>query len=97
MMDLTALEGSADGIASALTMLRAADLIGQEPHLDQYAWDKASELSRADTPFTSLLVAALVRADTTNAALIRACWPELAAATQRAYDTGSPDGEVRRG
>ena len=95
-MDMTALEGATDGIASALARMRAAYLIGQEPALDQYAWDKAAELSRGDTPFTSLIAAALVRADTTNAALIRACWPELADATQRAYDTGSPSGERPR-
>jgi hypothetical protein len=43
-------------------------------------------LARADVDFYALVIAAMIRADTTNAARLRSVFPELWDETQRRYD-----------
>ena len=71
---------------------RRMDVFDPEPHLDPYAWHQATDLIHDDVPFAALIAAALVRADTTNAGLIRACWPTLSETAQARYD--APGGRL---
>jgi hypothetical protein len=55
----------------------------------------AKELLRFDPPFYALLMAAIQRADTNNAAKLHAAWPELWAETYQRYHApgGALEGE----
>ncbi|MFN2345595.1 MAG: hypothetical protein ABR616_07755 [Dermatophilaceae bacterium] len=63
-----------------------------DPPLDLYAWDLSVDLARNDVPIAALLAAALLRADSANAAKLRAAWPTLTAVTQLRYD--APGGRL---
>lgn len=78
-------EAVANGLRSAIELARRMDVFGSEPPLDTYAWRGATDLFRADHPFAALIAAALHQADSTNAALIRACWPTLSETAQARY------------
>lgn len=86
-LDLQLMNGAARGIANGVREGRRAGALTDEPTLDGYAWQWATDLMHDDVPFAALIAAALYRADTGNAALIRACWPGIAADTQTRYDT----------
>ena len=79
--------GVEEGLRRAVDTARRMQALTAEPHLSLHAWTHAVTLYRADVPITALLAAALLRADTGNATLIRACWPQLAVDTQTRYDT----------
>ena len=51
-----------------------------------YDFKKAVELSRADVPFYALIMAAMLRADSTNIEKLKETWPEIADETQKRYD-----------
>jgi len=44
------------------------------------------DISDSNPPFYALIMAALRQADTTNATLICACWPEVAAEFEARYN-----------
>jgi hypothetical protein len=89
-LDLDLMDGAVRGIANAVRRARLADVLSDEPHLDGYAWARTTELSADDPPFATLIAAALLKADGTNAGLIRACWPGIAADAAHAYAHGAP-------
>lgn len=62
-----------------------------------YDYEVSRKIAAADPPFASLVMAALRKADSTNAAIIRHAWPQIAAEAQRRYDApgGVLPGEVR--
>lgn len=51
-----------------------------------HAWRHAQVLHVEDVPFDALIMAAIWRADSTNAALLTAAFPAIAAETQARYD-----------
>jgi len=50
------------------------------------AYQTGARLARADVDFYALVIAAMMRADTVNAAKLRAAFPELWGETQARYD-----------
>jgi len=60
-----------------------------------YDYRMASDLLRGNPPFYALIMAAMQRADTPNAAKLRAAWPEVWAELNARYHTpgGYLDGE----
>jgi hypothetical protein len=61
--------------------------------MTRYDFDTSRALAAADVPFEALIMAALRRADSSNAATLRAAFPVLAAETQERYD--APGGILR--
>lgn len=55
-----------------------------------YDYDRGRALAIADEPFYALIQAAMRRADSTNAAVLRAGWPDVWAELQARYN--SPGG-----
>ena len=74
----------------------------EETPLDLYAYRAGVEISRQDPPFAGLIFAALYRADSTNARIIRAVYPGIATIGQARYDAPGGflphenDGEAQR-
>ena len=58
----------------------------EETTLDLVAYRAGVEISRQDPPFAALIFAALYRADSTNARIIRAVYPGIASTGQARYD-----------
>lgn len=58
----------------------------EEPPLDVHAFRLGMGIARQDPPFAALILAALYRADSTNARIIRAVFPTIAATGQARYD-----------
>ena len=54
--------------------------------MSRYDYHASQMLDQFDAPFYGLIMAALRKADTSNAAKIRAAWPEVAAEFQARYD-----------
>ncbi len=50
-------------------------------------YEVARELERRDVPFYGLIMAAMWRADSENAARLRAAWPEVWEELQARYNT----------
>lgn len=42
-----------------------------------YDYAASREIAAADPPFYALIMAAMRKADTVNAALLRTCWPDI--------------------
>lgn len=57
---------------------------------DYFAYRASLELSRTDPPFYGLVMAAMRKADTTNAAILRRSFPDVWADLQARYE--SPGG-----
>lgn len=51
-----------------------------------YDYCISKELAEGDPPFAALVMAALRKADSENAAKLRAQWPEICAEMQARYD-----------
>ncbi len=51
-----------------------------------YDYEKARELVAADVPFYALIMAAMQRADTTNAAMLRTMYPAVWAEVEARYN-----------
>lgn len=51
-----------------------------------YDYKASAEPLRPDPPFYSLIMAAMHRADTVNAALLRTCWPDVWDEVQARYN-----------
>ena len=49
-------------------------------------WEQAIELRQRDTYFSALIMAAVLKADTTNLAKLRQGWPELVEETWYRYE-----------
>lgn len=54
-----------------------------------HSYRRALELQRADEPFDALVMAAMLKADTSNIAKLRECWPELHAELDHRYHAPS--------
>jgi hypothetical protein len=54
--------------------------------MSAYDFEVARKLVADDTPFDALIMAALWRADTFNAARLHVAFPEICAETQARYD-----------
>lgn len=67
-----------------------------EPELDRHAYHYGVQLARADAPFAALIFAALYRADSTNARILRAAFPVITQTGQARYEApgGILPGEV---
>lgn len=52
-----------------------------------YDWTTARVLRRDDTPFYSLIMAAMLKADPRNAAILREAFPEVWAEVQARYNS----------
>ena len=76
----------AAGLRDTVAAARAEGAFTGEPPLGPHAWKVSCRIAAEDPPMAALLAAALRKADSGNAALIRACWPALAATCQARYD-----------
>ncbi|MDD7812597.1 hypothetical protein PP713_08510 [Mycobacterium sp. CSUR Q5927] len=54
--------------------------------MSRYHYEMSREIVAADWPFYALIMAAMHRADTSNAALLRTCWPEVWDEVQARYN-----------
>lgn len=52
-----------------------------------YDYRAALGLSKEDPPFASLIMAAMMKADTNNARLLREAWPEIWTELDRRYNS----------
>lgn len=60
--------------------------------MSQFEYEAGRRLAEADEPFYGLIQAAMRRADSQNAELLRAAWPEVWNELQRRYD--APGGRL---
>lgn len=60
-----------------------------------YDWNVALRLSAADPPFYSLIMAAMLKADTTNQALLRQAWPDIWTEIEKRYHSRLALGDMR--
>lgn len=77
-------------ITNAVTIIRHDLPLGlgpaEEPPLDLYAYQAGQEIIQTHPPFASLIYAALYRADSTNARILRAAFPRICGDAQARYD-----------
>lgn len=59
-----------------------------------YDYEVSQRLARQDVPFKALIMAAMRRADTINAALLRSAFPEIWAEAEARYN--APGGILER-
>ena len=57
-----------------------------------YDYRVSQQLSKDDPPFYALIMAAMRKADTANAAMLKACWPDIWAELYSRYHV--PGGEL---
>ena len=57
-----------------------------------YDYELARVLVRSDPPFYALVMAAMMRADTINYALLKATWPDVLVEVQARFD--APGGRL---
>lgn len=57
-----------------------------------YDYERSRELARQDVPFHALIMAAMRRADSDNAAVLRAMWPDTWDELQARYN--APGGRL---
>lgn len=60
--------------------------------LSLHSFHAGMELAKSDPPFYALIAAAMVKADTHNAELLRACWPQVFEDAQKRYN--APNGMI---
>ena len=60
-----------------------------------YDWNQALQMSASDPPFYALIMAAMLKADTHNQALLRNAWPDTWREVEKRYNSRLALGNMR--